>query len=165
MILYLLIILGTLFFFTFLGYVIHWSFHQKWSGKFYKSHLNHHTKQYPASNFYSDVYRDAGKDNSVYLFMIVFSPLIITMLLLTITNTIPYLLGSIILAEMAVVGFLNNEMHDSFHIKGTMWEKLPFFKRLTDLHYIHHVDMSRNFGIFSFVWDKVFGTYEEIDNS
>lgn len=149
----------TLFVLTFLGYGFHWMFHQPWSGRFFKAHMNHHTKQYPPSDFYSDEYRDPGKDNTVWLFALVFSPIVLTMIALTVTGTVSLFMGLAILAEMGIIGWLNNSLHDSFHLRNSFWDKFPFFEKLRKLHFEHHVDMSKNFGIFSFIWDKIFGTY------
>lgn len=147
---------------TFLGYAFHWMFHQKWSKRFYRAHMNHHLKQYPVSNFYSDKYRDAGKDNTVVLFGLIFSPLVFLALILTVFGYINLFLGIAILLEMAVIGFLNNSLHDSFHLKKTFWHRFSFFDKLVKLHYNHHIKMKTNFGIFSFVWDRLFGTFFDI---
>jgi len=147
---------------TFLGYVFHAMFHKPWSGRFYKAHMNHHTIQYPPSDFYSDKYRDPGKDNTVLLFAIAFSPIVLTMVILTVTGAVSLLMGLSVLAEMGIIGWLNNSLHDSFHLRNTFWERFAFFDRLKKLHFQHHVDMSTNFGIFSFIWDQIFETYHGI---
>lgn len=161
MIIHLLILIAFFIVFTFLGYAFHRIFHQPWSGRFYKSHMNHHLKQYPLNDFYSDKYRNSGKDNSVWLFAIAFSPLVAILVWSVVSGHVGILFGAMIAIEMAIVGWLNDSMHDSFHIRKTFWHKFPFFQRLIDLHYQHHVDMGTNYGIFSFYWDKVFKTFKE----
>jgi len=147
---------------AFLGYVFHWAFHQRWSKRFYSSHMNHHLKQYPPSDFYSDRYRDPGSDNTAWLFALVFSPFVATIVVLTLISAVSLFLGLAILAEMAVIGWLNNSLHDSFHLRETFWHKFKFFNRLQKLHYQHHVNMRSNLGIFSFLWDKIFRTFNDI---
>lgn len=151
----------TLIAMTFLGYAFHLMFHKPWSRRFYQAHMNHHLKQYPPSNFISDNYRDAGNDNTVWLFTIVFSPFVLTVLILTLTHVLSIFLGVSVLIEMILIGLLNNSMHDSFHLKKTFWHRFWFFDSLIKLHYYHHIDMSTNYGIFSFIWDKIFGTYKD----
>jgi len=155
-------IILTLFTLTLLGYGFHWMFHQPWSGHFYKAHMNHHLKQYPPTDFYSDTYRYAGKDNTVVLFGLVFAPIVITMIVLTATGGVSLFLGLSVLAEMGIIGALNNSLHDCFHLRNSFWQKFSFFERLRKLHFQHHVDMSTNYGIFSFIWDQIFGTYRGI---
>lgn len=123
--------------------------------------MNHHLKQYPSHDFISDKYRSAGNDSSLFLFSIVFAPFVILALILTITQTISLLLGITILFEMAVIGFLNNSLHDSFHIRNTVWERFNFFKKLREKHITHHIDLSKNLGIFIFIWDRLFNTFSK----
>jgi sterol desaturase/sphingolipid hydroxylase (fatty acid hydroxylase superfamily) len=62
-----------------------------------------------------------------------------------------------------LVGLLHNYLHDAFHISGHWLYRVPFvnmwFSHLVSLHYLHHVNMNSNFGIFTFHWDKVFKTF------
>lgn len=161
MILEVVIFFITLIVMTFLGYAFHMMFHKPWSGRFYQAHMNHHLKQYPPSNFTSEGYRDSGKDNTVYLFILVFSPFVLTVLGLALAHVISIFLGVSVIIEMIAIGWLNNSIHDSSHLKNTFWHKFKFFDRLIRLHYYHHVNMGTNYGIFSFTWDKIFGTYKD----
>jgi sterol desaturase/sphingolipid hydroxylase (fatty acid hydroxylase superfamily) len=148
MIAFLLTIIIAFFVTTLFGHVLHWSLHQKWMGLFNKSHMVHHLKKYPASDFYSEVYRDAGKDKSTYV-----GVFILGSVCLTITA----------LSTLFFVGWLHNYLHDSFHITNHFLGKIPLFNKLFDrwikLHYQHHVNMQTNFGIFTFHWDKLFKTF------
>jgi sterol desaturase/sphingolipid hydroxylase (fatty acid hydroxylase superfamily) len=163
MIFTIVILFLTFVFLTFLGYSVHRMFHSPWSGRFYRSHKNHHFQQYPADNLVSDVYRDAGADNTFWLFFLCFSPFIISNIVLTILGIIPIILGVGIFIEMAIVSFINDRLHDSFHITKTFWHRFWFFDRLQKLHFLHHFDVNSNFGIFSFFWDRLFGTYQDIE--
>jgi sterol desaturase/sphingolipid hydroxylase (fatty acid hydroxylase superfamily) len=144
---------------TFLGYAFHWMFHQKWSGPFWKAHMVHHLFRYPPSSFLSAKYRDAGKDNTTWLFALVFAPLIIAVIVLTVFHIISLFIGISILIEMSLIGALNNSLHDSFHLTNSFWHRFWFFDRLVKLHLNHHIRMGSNFGIFSFSWDRIFRTY------
>lgn len=48
---------------TLFGHVVHWALHQKWTGSVNQSHMTHHLKLYPPSDYLSDSYRHAGKDD------------------------------------------------------------------------------------------------------
>jgi Delta7-sterol 5-desaturase len=145
---------------SFLGFIIHWSFHQPWSGRLYKSHYTHHFKLYPPGNLISDIYRDPGDDSTARLFIILFSPLLLVVIGLTIFHIIPIIYGCAIFGTMAIVGVLNDRLHDSAHLNKSMWHRWPGFSKLQKLHNIHHFDVSKNYGIFSFMWDKLFKTYK-----
>lgn len=161
MLLYLTVFIFVLILGTFLGYIFHRMFHQPWSGRFYKSHMVHHLKLYPITDYYSDTYRDPGKDNTVILFGICFAPLGIGIILLTIFSIIPILMSVMIIVEMSLIGIVNNSMHDAFHLKKSFWDKFWFFARLRKLHFLHHSNMKSNFGIYSFAWDYLLGTLKK----
>lgn len=148
---------------TFFGYVVHWAFHQKWTGPVNKAHMTHHLKLYPADDYLSDVYRQPGKDNTVKLFAFA---AIIPVGLLFLSFFLGFMSLStliVVCITLAILGFLHDYLHDSFHIRNHWLTKLPIinklFGRWNELHYLHHVDMQKNFGIFSFHWDRVFKTF------
>lgn len=145
------------------GYVMHWVLHQSWMGSINQAHMTHHQKLYPPDDYVSDYYRRAGKDAAPKFFIIAALPLIIAPLVLCILGILPwYLLLTIWLME-ALMGFLHDYLHDAFHIKNHWLNHLPvvrdIFRRWNYLHYLHHVDMGANYGIFSFHWDRLFKTY------
>lgn len=148
--------------FMFLGYVFHRFFHFRMNGfigGFYRAHMRHHIAEYPPSNFYSDEYRYPGKDNTTYLFAIVFAPIVLFFLGLILFKCIPIWVGAGIFLEMFIIGWLNNSLHDSFHLRKTFCHRFSWFDKLIKLHYNHHLNMDTNFGIFSFMFDRLFGTF------
>lgn len=159
----LLTILFTYLFTTFFGYVVHWSLHQSWTGRFNQKHMTHHLKLYPPSDYLSDTYRQAGKDNTVVTFAMAAIPLVLAPLFLWWVGL--FSLGMMIasLLVMGSLGFLHDYLHDSFHIKNHFLSRWPvvkdIFKKWVDLHYLHHVDMGKNYGIFVFHWDHLFGSF------
>ncbi len=154
---------------SFFGYVIHWSLHQTWSGFFNKAHMTHHQVLYPASDFTSDVYRHAGKDSTPRFFALAASPLILTPLVLWLVGIVPLSVAITAWAVMGVMGFLHDYIHDAFHIRNHWMTRTPvlrdIFAKWIQLHYLHHVDMGKNFGIFVFHWDRVFKTFWKSDET
>ena len=160
--LYIAVLVLTFVFFTFLGYMVHRMFHQSWSGIFYRAHSSHHLKEYPKHDLVSDVYRDSGVSNTFYYFLAIFSPLIVGNVVLTVIGAMPLLLGIGIFIEMGVVSWINGDLHDSFHTTSSKWHRFWFFSRLKRLHDLHHdLNVGTNYGIFSFTWDKLFGTFRK----
>ncbi len=148
---------------SFLGYWVHWIFHQPWSRWFYHAHMNHHIIQYPPSSFLSDKYKSAGRDSTVILFIVAFAPVLVGIVLFTILGILSLTTGICSLICLTIWGLAHDYFHDQFHISGSYWTKFKFFLIWRDIHYIHHLDMSKNYGIVSFQWDKVFKTYFEAD--
>src|SRR5665213_1858542 len=80
------------------GYIVHRSLHQKWTGFLNKKHMNHHLIQYPHTDYVSDTYRDAGTDNTVFIFMAASVPLVAFPIILGILGIMS--LPCIIIAEV-----------------------------------------------------------------
>lgn len=137
------------------GYGFHRLLHTRFGGPLHRAHLTHHVKLYPPRDYLSNTYRSAGADNTTYRFVAV-AALVATALALL----LPLWASLPILAEMALVGAANSYVHDSVHVRGHWMERFRLYRRWRALHYQHHFDMSRNFGILTFLADRVAGTYQ-----
>lgn len=156
----------TFFISSLFGYVVHKSLHQEWTGRFNKSHMTHHLKLYPPEDYLSDTYRDAGSDNTVKTFAIAAIPLVLIPIALWLVHILTLTTFITCLVVMAVMSFLHSYLHDAFHIRNHWLNSIPifdiYFQYWADLHYLHHINMQTNFGIFLFHWDKILGTFWEI---
>lgn len=155
--------LFTFFVTTLFGHIVHWSLHQNWTGAVHQAHMTHHLRLYPAENYSSDKYRNAGKDSTPKFFLISSIPIILTPILLWYFGIILFYIMLTILITEIVIGFMHNYLHDAFHIKNHFLNRVPiicfWFKHLTALHYFHHVNMSKNYLIIFSFWDRVFKTF------
>jgi sterol desaturase/sphingolipid hydroxylase (fatty acid hydroxylase superfamily) len=150
-----LVILFGLIFGDLLGYLIHTLLHWQGSGELYRRHMTHHQKLYPIHTFISKKYRHPGKDSTTLIFAIIIAIGGILMFI-----SLPIWIAAVWLFEFIALGLINNYLHDTFHISPHWLEKFEWFKRLRRLHYIHHLgDMKHNYGIFNFIFDRVFQTY------
>ena len=160
----LLTILITYIIVSFFGYFAHKALHQKWSGKYNKSHMTHHIKLYPANNYTSETYRDSGKDDAIWFFIVISIPVILLPILLGIIGLPIYLVITSIL-EMLILAFLNNYIHYAYHINNHWLTKIPLlnkiFNKFKHLHFIHHKNMQKNLGIFDFTWDFLLKTLKK----
>ena len=143
---------------TLFGHVAHWALHQPWMGRFYKSHLIHHSL-YPASDFESQVYRDAGKNSSAFIFFLLGLPLLLIPVMLCILGFVTWVSCAASIFVILLFGFLNDFVHDSFHIKDHHAAKWwPRYTEIKKLHLVHHINVQKNFGIYTFFWDFLFKT-------
>lgn len=150
----LVIICGFVFGESF-AYFLHKFIHNPIAGRLHASHMCHHEKLYPIESFISKEYRSPGKDNTVYTFAVAIAVLGVICFIL-----LPVLWAAILVSEFIFLGLLNNYLHDSYHIKDHILEWIPGFKRLRMMHYQHHIDMQTNLGIYTFVMDRLFKTYQ-----
>jgi len=146
---------------TAFGYFVHKALHQSWMRGFNTAHMTHHLKLYPVNDYQSETYRDPWKDNTVRFFAFASIPLVIIPVILLALGIIPLSVFIATAVAMTIVGFANGYLHDVFHIKNHWLSRYSWFRELTRLHYLHHVDMQRNFGIFMFSWDKLLGSYKD----
>jgi len=164
--LYVLItIIASFFVSSLFGYLVHRMLHQTWAGILHQKHMTHHITLYPPSDYLSEEYRYAGKDNTTITFAIAAIPVVAAPIILGLIGWISLPLVLISLTIMGLMGFLHSYLHDAFHIKNHWLNKVPIinnmFLRWNILHYYHHIDMSSNFGIFVFHWDYVFFTFKK----
>lgn len=144
---------------TFFGYFIHWVIHQPWSGKLNKEHLLHHDI-YPPIDFNSSSYRNVG-NGTFYIFLIGSLPLIVLPFILYFTHVISLWLGLVLITEMGILGWMHDYIHEIFHLKNHFLFKFKYFNYLVKLHLIHHQEVNKNLGIFSFHWDRIFRSFQK----
>ena len=156
----------SLFIFTFLltcffGYAFHRFLHTPRAGRWHRSHLAHHQTYYPADDFSSDKYRDAGKDSSTTIFVLAGAPLLLLPIVFWLCGVCGIWLALALIVETLLIGGLNGFLHDSFHITNHWIGRFGGmgYRKLVALHMDHHINMQTNFGIFWFAFDHLFGTY------
>ncbi len=148
---------------SFFGYAVHWLLHQSWAGRFNQKHMTHHLKLYPPEDYTSEKYRHAGKDNTVVTFTLASIPVVALPILFWWLGlfTVGMMIASLLV--MAFMGFSHDYLHNSFHISNHWMSRVPvlkdIFRKWVALHYLHHVDMGKNYGIFVFHWDRLFRTF------
>jgi sterol desaturase/sphingolipid hydroxylase (fatty acid hydroxylase superfamily) len=146
---------------TLFGYVVHRALHQPWMGRFNKSHLSHHTRMYPPTDYQSTKYRSAGSDNTVLLFIPPSLIMLAIPVVLGCLGVVSWWLMGTMLVEMLLIGWVFDLTHDLMHIEGHWLNSLPRFREWNARHYLHHCDMQSNLTMFDSTWDKVFGTYKD----
>jgi sterol desaturase/sphingolipid hydroxylase (fatty acid hydroxylase superfamily) len=156
----IVVLVATWFLVSLFGYVVHRSLHQSWSGTAYKRHMTHHQQCYPSTDYQSIEYRDPGKDSTVLTFAIASIPMLAIPFILHFLGIVGWVLTTTMVIEMLLFGLANDRVHDWFHLTEHPANRFKVFRRWNALHFQHHIEMDTNFGIFSFGWDKVFGSYK-----
>ncbi len=147
---------------SFVGYCVHRLMHKEWAGPFHRGHMEHHLELYPTTRLTSEKYEISKWYNSG---PVLFTPAAI--LVVGGAGLLCWVLGvslwdfGTFAAGLVGFGFLNDYVHDSFHLREHWLQKLPFYRKLRRLHFKHHFDMTKNFGIVSLQWDDVFKTKSE----
>lgn len=158
--LFVTVFLASLIIGSFFGHLVHLIIHQPWSGPAFRGHMSHHLELYPPGDLVSDRYRTAKWQNSgVFLFTPPF------ILILGAVGGLLWWLGAplwvTVTFGMTMLAFslANDFIHDASHIRKHPLRRFRWFKRLCVMHYIHHHDMTKNYGIVNFTYDRIFGTF------
>lgn len=147
---------------AFLGYVVHWVMHQRWSGPLRKAHMVHHLVLYPPKDLVSVSYRSAGSSSSAWAFVAALIPLMCVPVVLALLTIVSWTSAALAFAAMAFVGITSDVVHDSFHVRDHFLSRvIPRYADMRALHFQHHRNMKRNFGIFSFICDRLFRTHQK----
>lgn len=121
--------------------------------------MEHHLKQYPANNLTSTTYRKARWNNRGPF---LFTPPLLMISLLTLCVSallhIPFWVPMYVFCSFILIGVFEDIVHDSTHIRNS-YLKSSLFRIIRNDHYVHHIDMTKNFGISTTVFDRLFGTY------
>lgn len=152
------VVLATLLLGTLVGWTGHWALHQRWAGRFHRSHLTHH-RLYPPSSLRSAQYRDAKQDNTT-LFLgpaIALVSLVGLGVLVWLQMGWPVYMTVVLLGS--VVGYLHEYLHEAFHLEAHRLDRYAWFQTLRDLHLEHHRKVNKNLGILWFGWDRFFDTF------
>lgn len=144
---------------TLFGHVAHYIMHKPWIKKLYRAHLVHHFKLYPIDDFESKTYRGAGSDSGTIFFTIMAFPLLALPFIAWILTPLSLLWAIGCVVGGIVFGLLNDWIHDSFHVTGHIFRLFPGWQRMRDLHFKHHIDVTINYGIWFFGWDRLAGTF------
>ena len=145
-----------------LFYAWHWLAHQKFTGRMYKIHMEHHLKSFPPSIFYGR----PGVVKEVYGFEVptlwnLMDPRRSTnftfahegplYIMLAIAVTIARVVVgcswptiAFFLVMSVVMGVVGSALHSSFHVRGFQLEGYQWYRELRTLHYLHHLGMRKN---------------------
>lgn len=119
-----------------------------------EKHVQHHEEDYPTHALRPDMgtYKSAHSWSWYVLTVI-----LIVMALVIIPRPYSYfaILGGLIYAKFVVSYF-----HKAFHVPHHWLQKYAWFRKLTELHDIHHYQVA-NYGIVFFFMDRLFGTYKQ----
>jgi len=146
---------------TLVGYGIHWTMHQSWSGGLYRAHMQHHLVHYPADSLYSvGHYRSSGLSSGWLTFtpFVVVAALGVVLALHRLLHA-SWATDAAVLVAFVFVGGAHGVVHDAFHVSDHWLGHFGWFRHLRALHEPHHHDMSKNLGILWFGWDRLFGSF------
>ena len=129
--------------------------HRKKCGYISRIHAHEHHGIYSKDLLVSESYLDEAQ--SVDYFYAIPIVLLATCVFL-ITRRDIFLVH---IATLGLSTFAHLYLHVQYHLRNTWLKRYQWFKRKQRLHLLHHRDMTRNYAVIEFFWDRVLGTFED----
>ena len=134
-----------------------WLGHRRWSGRFFRNHINFHHAYYARGHLTSAVYLGEEGNNTPFFLI----PLLL------VGGGLFFLVPPELFAAVALGGAASFAAHVYFdkvyHVSGTPLERFAWFRRKQQLHFVHHLHANSNFAVIDFFWDRLLGTYRAPD--
>ena len=131
--------------------------HDPMGGKFFRNHINFHHTYYSEANLVSRTYFDEEGNNTPFFFI----PLCLA-------GSCTYFILPLDLFVVQVIAcaasFYAHVFFDKeYHVEESRLRRFAWFRRMQELHFMHHRHADCNFAVIDFFWDRVFGTYRSPD--
>jgi hypothetical protein len=127
--------------------------HHPVGGKFFRDHINFHHTHYSGSHLVSSAYLGDEGNTTPYFLIPVF----------LVGGCAYFLLPPdlfVVMVFASAVSFYAHVLFDKeYHVEGSRLLRFAWFRRLQELHFVHHRHANSNFGVVHFFWDKILGTY------
>lgn len=122
------------------------------------AHDSHH-ELYPPDSYMDLLYREPPHKSSRLQKGLYFAPGVLFV------GGVLFFLGwaafGVAVGGVLAYAFSQQYVHDAIHIKGHWLERFQWFWRCRTHHWLHHVH-DRNFGITTFLFDRVFRSFEPV---
>lgn len=137
----------------FIGYLFHRFVHSPLAGRLHRGHMSHHLDHYPQTRYLSDKYEATPRSSLTYYL----APFFFLLSALTLYLA-PLAIGLTAVGTALVIAVINDRLHNYFHVLNTPMNKSRWFWKLREQHFIHHIDFTKNLGVYTFIFDSAFGT-------
>ncbi len=131
--------------------------HRPLGGRLFRNHVGFHHRYYSKDHLVSKKYlAEEGNLTPFFLIPILFIG-ILSYLVLPL-NLFFVQAGACALSFYAHV-FFDKE----YHVEGSCLQRFSWFRKMQELHFVHHHHADRNFAVIDFFWDRLLGTYRKPD--
>jgi sterol desaturase/sphingolipid hydroxylase (fatty acid hydroxylase superfamily) len=133
--------------------------HHRMGGKLFRNHINFHHAYYSKDHLVSPTYLGDEGNNTPLFFIPVFLVGACTYSILPIDLFVVQVVTWV--ASFYAHVFFDKE----YHVEGSRLRGFAWFRRMQELHFVHHRHADCNFAVIDFFWDRVLGTYRRPDSS
>jgi sterol desaturase/sphingolipid hydroxylase (fatty acid hydroxylase superfamily) len=156
--LFALVIVGTHLVMSFGQTVMHYYLgHTRLGGQLFRNHINFHHTRYARGHLTSPIPEGKEGNNTPYFFIPVGMAAAMVYFLL------PIGLFLAVMLTAAASFYLHVWFDQAYHVEGSYLERFAWFRRKRERHFVHHLHANRNFAVVDFFWDRVMGTFRDVD--
>ncbi|MGA3400050.1 MAG: sterol desaturase family protein [Acetobacteraceae bacterium] len=135
----------------------YWLGHRRLGGLFFRNHINYHHTYYARGHLASPAYQGKEGNNTPFF-------LIPTILVGAVAFFLLPLGLFLAMGLTAAASFYLHVYFDkAYHVQGSLLERFAWFRRMQQLHFVHHLHANSNFAVIDFFWDRLLGTYRKPD--
>jgi sterol desaturase/sphingolipid hydroxylase (fatty acid hydroxylase superfamily) len=135
----------------------YWLGHRRVGGVFFRNHINFHHRYYARGHLASAAYKGQEGNNTPFFIV----PTVLA------GATAFFLLPLALFLAMTLTAAASFYAHvyfdKAYHVEGSPLERFPWFRRMRQLHFVHHLHANSNFAVIDFFWDRLLGTYRKPD--
>lgn len=134
-----------------------WLGHRRVGGFMCRNHLNFHHAYYTKGHLASAAYR--GEEGNVTPYFLIPAAL----LGIGLYFVLPLPLFLVMMLATGASFYAHVFFDKEYHVEGSKLERFAWFRRMQQLHFVHHMHANSNFAVIDFFWDRILGTYRKPD--
>jgi hypothetical protein len=156
--LFLIIAVATHLVTSFTQTLMHYALgHHSIGGEFFRNHINFHHVYYSKENLVSQTYLKEDGNNTPFFFI----PICLVGACMYFVLPVDLFIAQTVACAASFYAhvFFDRE----YHVEGSWLRRFAWFRRMQELHFVHHRHGDCNFAVTDFFWDRIFGTYRQPD--
>ena len=134
-----------------------WLGHRRLGGLFFRNHINFHHRFYARGHLASAAYQDKEGNNTPFF------PIPTILAGTVVFFVLPLALFLALTLAAAASFYAHVYIDKAYHVEGSMLQRFAWFRRMQQLHFVHHLHANSNFAVIDFFWDRLLGTYRSPD--
>jgi len=132
--------------------------HRRLGGRLFRNHIYFHHAYYAKDHLVSNRYlADEGNNTPFFLFPTAVVALVAYFAL-------PSDLFVVLIAAMSISFYAHVYLDKQYHVAGSWLARFAWFRRKQQLHFVHHRCANSNFAVIDFFWDRMLGTYRDVES-
>jgi len=132
--------------------------HRRLGGRLFRNHISFHHVYYAKDHLVSNSYL-ADEGNNTPFFIVPSAVAVIGVYFV-----LPLDLFVAVIAAMSASFYAHVHLDKQYHVAGSWLARFGWFRRKQQLHFVHHRHANSNFAVIDYFWDRLLGTYRDVES-